>query len=175
MPRYVALLRGINVGANKRIRMEDLRNIVASLGYQGVRTHLNSGNVVFTAGQGIDVELVESIERAITSALGMDVPVIVRSGDEMQQIVANNPFPQRAADPRTLHVSFMAETPDPAAVEALADLEKGADDYRVIGTELYLSYPNKITGAVFVPTGLNVVCTSRNWRTVTRLAAMTGE
>lgn len=175
MPRSVALLRGINVGANKRIRVEELRDIVEGLGHQDVRTHLNSGNVVFTAGQCTNAELAESIEGAITSALGMDVPVVVRSGDEMARIVENNPFPQRAADPKTLHVSFMAETPDQAAVEALADLDTGDDDYRVIGTELYLSYPNKITGAVFVPTGLNVISTSRNWRTVTRLAAMAAE
>ncbi|MBA2247949.1 MAG: DUF1697 domain-containing protein, partial [Chloroflexia bacterium] len=104
------------------------------------------------------------------------VPVIIRSAAEMAATVANNPFPERVPEPTTLHVSFLSATPDPAAVAALEDIEKGEDDYRVIGRDIYLSYPNGMSGAVFMVNGfdraLAVTSTSRNWRTVTKLAEM---
>lgn len=179
MPRYVALLRGINVGKNKRIAMSDLKALVENLSFNDVRTHLNSGNIVLTTGERGNEGLAGTIEAAIMSTLGMSVPVIVRSGEEMQRIVDNNPFPQHAGDHKTLHVTFLAGQPETEAVNALADQEKGDDDYRVLGTEVYLYYPNRLTGAVFMPNGLDTALgihtTSRNWRTVTRLAELASD
>ncbi len=176
MPRYVALLRGINVGKTKRIGMADLRSLIENLGHTDVRTHLNSGNVVFTASEQPHETLATELQDAITSTLDLDVPVIVRSAREMQDIVDNNPFPDHEEDHTTLHVTFLAATPDPKLVAALADAPRGDDDYKVIGTEVYLHYPNKISGAVFMPNGLDralkISITSRNWRTVTTLATL---
>lgn len=176
MPRYVALLQGINIGKHKRVAMADLTALVEGLGHADVKTHLNSGNVVFTAGGGTNAELATAIEDAIAAELGLDVPVVVRSGEELARIVANNPFPEAAADPKTLHVTFLGAEPDPERVAALAEVDRGEDDYRVAGADVYLFYPNRTTGATFMPTGLGkalgVVATSRNWRTVTRLAEM---
>jgi uncharacterized protein (DUF1697 family) len=176
MARYVALLQGINVGRNRRIAMADLKALVEGLGYDDVKTHLNSGNVVFTAGDRANAALARDIEDAIRERLGLDVPVVVRSGAELARIVANNPFHEAAADHTTLHVAFLGAEPDPERVAALAEVDRGDDDYRVIGADAYLFYPHKLTGATFMPAGLGkalgVVATSRNWRTVTRLAAM---
>ena len=176
MPRYVALLQGINVGKHKRVAMADLRALVERLGYTEVKTHLNSGNVVFAAASSANEELATLIEDAISKELGLEVPVVVRSGEELARIVAGNPFPEAAADQTTLHVTFLSEAPDPERVAALAEVERGDDDYRVVGANVYLYYPHKLTGATFMPTGLGkalgVVATSRNWRTVTRLAEM---
>jgi uncharacterized protein (DUF1697 family) len=175
--RYAALLRGINVGKHKRIAMADLRALVEGLGYTDVKTHLNSGNVVFTAAGGDNLELAGAIEAAIAAETGLAVPVVVRSGAELAGIVANNPFPDAAADPATLHVTFLGAAPDPERVAALAEVDRGEDDFRVAGDVVYLFYPNKLTGATFMPTGLDaalgVVATSRNWRTVTKLAELT--
>ncbi len=176
MPRYVALLRGINVGKNNRISMADLRALVEKLGHADVRTHLNSGNVVFTAPEQSNETLAVEIEAAITTTFGFDLPVIVRAAREVREVVENNPFPEHEADPTTLHVAFLAARADPDLVAALADAPRGDDDYQVISTEVYLHYPNRISGAVFMPNGLDkalqVATTSRNWRTVTALAAM---
>ena len=174
MTPYVGLLQGINIGKHKRVAMSDLKTVVENLGHTDVRTHLNSGNVVFAAAERSNDDLAREIEAAITSQLGIDVPVVVRSGDEMRRIVENNPFPAAAADPTTLHVTFLGAVHDPATVASLAEREKGDDDYRVVGADVYLHYPNRITGAVFTLHGLNVA-TSRNWRTVTRLVEMAGE
>jgi uncharacterized protein (DUF1697 family) len=171
MPRYVALLQGINVGKHRRIAMSDLKAIVEGLGHTEVRTHLNSGNVVFTAGKRPNDGLAREIADAVTARTGLDVPVVIRSGEEMRAIVASNPFPN-AADHKTLHVTFLGATPHPDDVAALAQRDRGDDDYRVVGADVYLHYPNKITGAVFTLNGLSAVATSRNWRTVTRLAEM---
>lgn len=177
MADYIALLRGINVGKNKRVAMADLRALVERIGYTNVKTHLNSGNVVFSGPSQPNQAVAAAIETAIAQTLAMEIPVVVRTGEELQRIVAENPFPERADDHTTLHVAFLSGTPDPKVVDTLASVDKGDDDYRVLGDNVYLSYPNKITGAVFMPTGLdnalNLPSTSRNWRTVLKLAEMT--
>lgn len=179
MPRYVALLRGINVGAKKRIAMADLTALVEGLGHTGVATYVNSGNVVFDAESGDDTTLADSIEAALMTRYSLDVPVVVRSGEEMAAIVAKNPFPESADQPKTLHVSFLSEKPAAHLVDALTGIEKGDDDYRVVGRNVYLHYPNGMSGAVFMVNGLDralaVTSTSRNWRTVLRLAEMSHE
>jgi uncharacterized protein (DUF1697 family) len=179
MPRYVALLRGINVGPHKRIAMTELKALVEGLGHTEVKTYVTSGNVVFsTAEPRSDVALPREIEAAIMARCNLDVPVIVRSGEDMARIVAGNPFPQHEDQPKTLHVSFLSGVPAPDRVAALADAERGRDDYRVIGQEVYLHYPNGMSGAVFMVNGLDralgVTATSRNWRTVLKLAGMAG-
>ncbi len=177
MSRYVALLRGINIGAKKRIAMADLKALVEGLGCTGVATYVNSGNVVFNSGSGDETTLAESIEAALMARHGLDVPVAVRSGPELAAIVAANPFPEHANQPKTLHVSFLSEEPAADLVEALARVERGEDDYRVVGRNVYLHYPNGMSGAVFMVNGLDralaVTSTSRNWRTVLKLADMT--
>lgn len=169
MAAYVALLRGINVGANNRITMTALRELVDGLGYGNVQTYVNSGNVVFTTTMFPNGDLARNIHDAIRRQLDMDVDVIVRTDEEMRQIVEGNPFPERAEEPKTLHVAFLANTPAPEEVASLAEQERGDDDYRVIGDNIYLSYPNGVSGSVFQPK-LGVPQTSRNWTTVMKLA-----
>jgi len=170
---FIAFLRGINVGKHKRVPMAALRAMLEGMGFGGVKTLLNSGNAIFTTDDILpNEELASRIERELDREFSMEIPVVVRSGSEMGRIVAENPFPH-ISDHKTLHVEFLAEPLMPDQVDALARLDKGEDDYRVIGNNLYLSYPNKLTGAVFVPK-LDVVHTSRNWATVVKVAALTG-
>lgn len=174
---YVALLRGVNIGPHKRIAMADLRALVEGLGYSNVRTLVNSGNVVFDSPRArTNPQLAEEIGQGLRDAHRLDVPVVVRSGTEMAEIVAANPFPEAAATPRLLHVSFLDRKPDAAKIAALEEIERGDDDVRVIGTEVFLALPHGLSGAVFSVNGLDkvlgVVATSRNWNTVTKLAEM---
>jgi uncharacterized protein (DUF1697 family) len=177
MPRYVALLRGVNIGPKKRIAMADLRALVEDLGHGAAKTLVNSGNVVFTVNRKkANATLAREIEVALREKHGLDVGVVVRSGAEMAKIVASNPFPEAAATPKLLHVSFLDRVPNGEKVAALQEVERGEDDFRMIGTEVYLSVPNGLSGAVFNVNGLDkalgVVATSRNWNTVTKLADM---
>jgi len=177
--RYVALLRGINIGSKKRIAMADLRTLIGSLGHTGVLTYVNSGNAVFTGAPGANEEIAGEIAAALQSRHGLDVPVVVRSGDELREIVAANPFPEVAATPKLLHVSFLGQVPDPSLVEALAGFERGDDRYVVSGQEVYVHYPHGLARATFMPNGfdraLKVTSTSRNWNTVLKLAGMASD
>jgi uncharacterized protein (DUF1697 family) len=177
MTTFVALLRGINVGRANRIAMADLRDLVSSLGHREVRTLVNSGNVVFTAEDEADPATVAAgLEEALATRLRVAVPVVVRTGPQMAGVVARNPFPAAAATPKLLHVAFLAAAPGPDRVAALQEVERGEDDFRVIGTEVYLHYPLGLSGAVFLASGLDrvlgVTATARNWNTVTRLAEL---
>ena len=175
MTTYIALLRGINVGKIKRIRMEPLRNLVSDLGFNNVRTLVNSGNVVFD-GDGEPDDIARAIEAALKDQHGLDVPVVVRTEAEMQAVVANNPFPAVAPTPKLLHVWFLATKPDAVLRAFLAELETG-DDAVVMGDrELYLHAPNGLSGASpaiqVLDRRLPHGSTSRNWNTVVRLTEM---
>ena len=179
MPTYAALLRGINVGGNKRIAMADLRALVEGLGHTSVKTHLQSGNVVFEAPKRSDSTLADAIESAIAAELGMEVSVMVRRAEELAAVVKAGPYGKRTSDHKRIHVAFLSEKPKAAAVENFGVEEFAPDEMTVIGREAHLLYPDgyartKLTNAV-VEKRLGVRATTRNWRTVAALAELTAK
>jgi uncharacterized protein (DUF1697 family) len=177
MATYAALLRGINVGRHKRIGMADLRALVEGLGHESVKTHLQSGNVVFASPKRRDAALAAAIETAIAAELGMDVSVMVRRSDELAAVMDAAPYGGRTSDHKQLHVAFLSEKPGAAAVKGFGIEEFAPDEMTVIGREAYLLYPEgqartKLTNAV-IEKRLGVRATSRNWRTVEALADLT--
>jgi uncharacterized protein (DUF1697 family) len=176
-PRYVALLRGINLGARNKLAMSDLRALVEAVGGKDVQTYVQSGNVVFETGAApatLERELPEAIRRAHR----LDVPVLVRSAAELGAIVKQNPFVKGGADEKSLHVTFLDKKPKQAVVKALDPASSPPDELRVVGREVYLHCPNgygrsKLSNAFFEKR-LDVVATTRNWRTVTTLAELAG-
>jgi uncharacterized protein (DUF1697 family) len=174
---YVALLRGINLGAKKRVSMTDLRALFTSLGAEDVTTYVQSGNVVFKSGEG-SAKLAAGIERRIRRDLGLTVTVLLRTKPQLAKVVTGNPFAKRVKDPTKLHVTFLAETPNRSRVRRL-DREHGEpDEFRVVGREVYLHCPNgygrsKLTNAYFEKE-LGVAATTRNWKSVTKLAELAG-
>ena len=173
--RYVALLRGINLGARNKLAMADLRALVEAVGAEDVETYVQSGNVVFetaAAAGGLELELAD----AIRQAHGLDVAVLVRSAAELDAIVKKNPFLRAGADEKSLHVTFLAARPKQALVKALDPRSSPPDELRVAGREVYLLCPNgygrsKLSNAFFEKR-LDVVATTRNWRTVRTLAEL---
>lgn len=172
--RVVALLRGINIGPNKRIPMAALRSIVESLGHRDVETHLQSGNVVFTPKGKGGKDLGPSLSAAIAEATGHDVPVVIRTGAELARVVSRNPY--AVDDPTKVVVGFLAEE------ASLADLSLGdlsaypPDELTLIGKEIYVSVPNgqgrsKLMAAL-TKRGKPTTLTVRNWRTVAALAEL---
>ena len=174
--RYVALLRGINVGRAHQVDMPRLREVLAARGHGEVRTHLRSGNVVLDSPLP-ETELAADLAAAIESEFGFAVPVVVRTGAEIAAVVAGDPFATVATDPARYLVTFMAEAPDPARVDALPPPE-GGGEYLVRGRELYLWLPDGIAGTPLASwkwdTLLGRPGTARNWNTVTKLAALAG-
>lgn len=178
----MALLRGVNVGATNRIAMPALRDAVAGLGYGDVRTHVQSGNVVFTGPSG-DVEVADRVAGAVRDAFGLDVPVVVRTGPELAAALADGPFVRDGlhpeAAPTSFHVTFLATPPAKAAWEAVAAeaARFAPDTCRLAGADVHLHVPggrysdSKLTNAWFEKK-LGVAATTRNWKTTGVLAGM---
>lgn len=176
--RQVALLRGINVGGHAKVAMADLRRVVTGLGYDGVRTHLQSGNVVVTTAKS-SATVAREMERAIAAELGVEPRVLVRSRDELAEAIERNPLPEAAGDGSRFFVTFLAAPPD---AEALGTIDPGdfePDTFRVSGQEIYLHCPGGIHDSKLAKAlsekRLGVVATTRNWNTVTKLLAIADE
>jgi len=163
--RSVALLRGVNVGGNRTIAMADLRAWLLASGFDEVRTYIQSGNVVLEHAPTLDVAA--RVREVILAQRGLDVPVIVRDRAEWSAVVAANPY--RGVEPTRLHVSFLAVAPD-AAARAAAREDWGAEEYTVVGREVYLHLPEGMGRSVMVPRlALIKEATTRNWNTVLAL------
>jgi uncharacterized protein (DUF1697 family) len=172
----VALLRGINLGRARQVDMPRLRELFTARGHGNVRTHLRSGNVVLDSPM-TEEELAADLSTAIEAEFGFAVPVVVRTGVQLAAVVAGDPFVAIATDPARYLVTFMAEPPDPARVDALPPAE-GGGEYFVRGRELYLWLPDGIQNTPLASwkwdTLLGRPGTARNWNTVTKLAALAG-
>ncbi len=169
--RYVAFLRGINVGGKAILPMKDLKRLFEDARCTNVATYIQSGNVVFTAPAKIVKTLDASLTARIKEQYGHTTRLVIRDAAKLQSIVDNNPFLDRSDDPTRLHVVFLADPP--TASEALDPLRSPPDEFRVLGQEIYLHLPNgaadtKLTNAWF-DSKLKTVSTGRNWRTVTRM------
>ncbi len=166
----VALLRGINVGKAKRIAMADLRAMMESRGYAGVRTLGQSGNVLFTATHP-DAALEQEITASIKTTFGMQVAVLVRTGAAFSAAVNRNPFVARGVPATELHVCFLSATPTAAMIKAI-DPDDCAPDEFVFGDRLiYIRLPNGVMGSTLPDWDrvLGVRATQRNWNTTTKL------
>ncbi len=173
--RYVALLRGINLGKARQVDMPRLREVLTARGHEEVRTHLRSGNVVLDSTLS-EPELAADLSRAIEEEFGFAVPVVVRTGAEMAAVVAGDPFATEATDPARYLVTFLPEPPSRAKVDALPAADAGDGAYLVRGRELYLWLPDGIQKTPVASWKwdrlLGVPGTARNWNTVRRLAEL---
>lgn len=173
---YVALLRGVNLGPKRRLSMPALREAVGSAGYPGVRTYLQSGNVVLTADDRPD-DVAKRLRDIIEESFGMQTDAVVRTENELRSVIDANPFPEAAAaDPTKVHVTFLEPMPAPAAWETVETDSFEPDEFEVGEGVVYLHLPNgmartKLPGALERATA-DSISTTRNWRTVTKLAEM---
>lgn len=169
----VALLRGINVGGKNKLAMKELAAMFVDAGCDDVRTYIQSGNVLFRAEPTLGEDIPSLISASILSRFGYQIPVVTRTARELQEIVQANPFMEAGAEADKLHVVFLAGLPDVAHVDALDPNRSPADEFAVLGREVYLYCPNglartKLTNSYF-DSRLSTISTMRNWKTVLRL------
>jgi uncharacterized protein (DUF1697 family) len=172
MPRFVALLRGINVGGARKVPMSSLRVLFESLGFTDVRTYIQSGNVEF-AGTGTAARVRTTIEKGIANEFGFDVTVLLRTRAELAAIVKRNPYGEDA------YVTFLSEPADAKRVKAIDPAPFAPDEFVVHGREVFLRCPNgygrtKINNTFF-ERKLATQATTRNWRTVTTMLEWASE
>lgn len=178
MARQVALLRGINLGASRRVSMAELRERLSEVGYRDVRTHLQSGNVVLTSEQP-PARLARELEEQISAAFELDVDVLVRTRDELAAVIERDPFGELADDPKRYQVSFLAAEPDPRVARKLGAANVAPERVVLAGREIYAWHPNGIQrsplAALLTDRRLGVAATARNWSTISKLVAVADE
>jgi len=180
MPIYISMLRGINVGGHNQIKMTALRELFEALGFERVQTYIQSGNVVFKAGKSSTLQVSKRVEERIAKVFGFRVSVVTRTSAELGSVIASNPLLKtKGIDPTKLHVTFLSEAPESAALRKLEALAMGPDQFRGSGREIYLHCPNgygntKLSNNTFEKM-LAVSATTRNWNTVNKLYEMSLE
>ena len=174
---YVALLRGINLSGHKIVKMDQLRKAFEELGFEDVKTYIQSGNVVFKAPGQAPANLAKRIEEKVLRQFGFPVPVVVKTADEIAEVVRNNPLvKKKGIDISRLHVTFLSCAPEKSALKMLDTIPAGQDQFRCSGQAIYLHCPNgyhetKLSNNVLEKV-LKVGTTTRNWKTVNQLYQM---
>ena len=178
MITFVALVRGINVGGKGTLPMKELVAILESLGCRNVSTYIQSGNAVFQHKDSAVPKLAGKISAAIAKRRGFAPLVLVLEAGDLAKVVDGNPFPEAAADSRSLAVFFLDSKPAKSKLTLLAEIQSKTERIELRGSVLYFHAPDgfgRSKLAANVERRLGVPATARNWRTVCRLMAMTEE
>lgn len=174
MTTYISILRGINVGGHNKIKMEELQQMIAGLGFQRVQTYIQSGNIIFQYKKQKPTLLEKKIAAAIENHFGFNVPVIVMEAISLKEIIDNNPFlKDKTKDASLLHITFLSAEPVKENFDKIKREQFLPDEIQWLGKAVYLYLPNKYSNTKltnnFLETKLNVTATTRNWKTVNEL------
>ena len=180
MTTYVSLLRGINVSGHKMIRMMELVAMYESLGFQKIRTYLQSGNVVFESSKALSAKLAKAIEDKILQTFGFPVSVILREKEDLHRIIRSNPFlGDKALDVAKLHVTFLLSAPFESACDKMKEIRGEPDAFFLADKEVYLfcqnGYGRTKLSNNFFEKKLSVIATTRNWNSVRKLYDLANE
>src|SRR3989344_9460699 len=178
MTTYISILRGINVGGQKKIKMEELKKLYESLGFKNVRTYIQSGNVIFECLDTNLAKLIHQIEQNIKNSLGFNVIVFIRTKNEIQKLIKNNPFAKK--DLSKLYVIFLSDIKTKPPTDEINNTKDKTEEFTkdkteeffISGREIYLFCPNgygisKLSNNFF-ERKLNILATRRNWKTVNK-------
>ncbi|HEX8269575.1 MAG TPA: DUF1697 domain-containing protein [Flavobacterium sp.] len=174
MKKYIALLRGINVGGHKSIKMETLRNTFSELPFQNVSTYIQSGNIIFNSAESDQKALSDHIAAHIQKHFSFDVPVIVVTPIELKNIIGSNPFADRTTDDAVQpYIAFLSDDANPENLFELEQIDFGKDEWRYGKKCLYISYFDSAANTKLenslIERKLKVQSTVRNWKTVKKL------
>jgi len=173
---YISLLRGINVGGHNKILMKDLTEMFIKTGFEGVKTYIQSGNIIFKYDSKETSELEQTIHEAISKTFQLDVPVIIRTSEQFEALANQNPFMNNDPDPKSLHLALLQREPEKRLVDALSTYQIGNDQFKLIGQDIYLFCPDgfgktKLSNT-FWDQKLKTISTIRNWKTIQELNAL---
>jgi uncharacterized protein (DUF1697 family) len=170
--RWIALLRGINLGPRHKFPMARVRAVFEASGATSVTTFIASGNVVFDHAERSEAKLCARMEAALTGEAGFDVPVMLRTRAQLERVLEKSPFSDQPT--KFVHVTFLARKPAVAAVQAIDASECAPESFAVVGREVYLLLPNGMGVAKLPPklNALRVTGTTRTWQTVSKLVEL---
>jgi uncharacterized protein (DUF1697 family) len=175
MTTLIALLRGINVGGSNKLPMKDLSALLTEMGLRGVQTYIQSGNAVFRCDVKNKTALAAKISTAIEAQHGFAPQVLLLDAVELQQAIADNPYPEAVADPKSLSLLFLAEMPQHPNLKALEALKTNSERFKLAGKVFYMHAPEGFGRSKLAAQAeklLGVAASARNWNTVCKLAEM---
>ena len=175
MATWIAFFRGINVGGRNILPMRELVALLEEVGFTDVKTYIQSGNAVFLSSKAKAPQLAEQIGDAVSKHHGFRPHVAVLSVKELEQAAASNPFPKAEAEPKSLHLYFLAQSPRNPDLESLNEIKSGTESLAIHGKVFYLHAPEGIGRSKLaerVERLLGVHATARNWRTVAKVLDM---
>ncbi|MBT5220043.1 MAG: DUF1697 domain-containing protein [Woeseia sp.] len=178
MSHWVALFRGINVGGHNRLPMKSLVAILEGLGCTDVKTYIQSGNAVFSSPQSGPDLLPDEIRHSVKSEHGFEPMVLLLSASALVRARDANPFPEGEAEPKSLHLFFLATKPTDIDEGKLEALQNETERYALLDDVFYLYAPDGIGRsklAASVERCLGVPVTARNWRTVNKMLALANQ
>ncbi|MBU2927749.1 DUF1697 domain-containing protein [Winogradskyella psychrotolerans] len=174
MMTYIALLRGINVGGHKKVPMAELRELLTNSGLQHVKTYIQSGNIIFQSSVNDTNFLTNQIQSLILNQFGFEVPVIIKSQQELRTIYNNCPF----SEDRKVESYFvmLSKAPDQKLVDVASKKKYPNDDYVILNDCIYLhcekGYGRSKFNLNFFEKKLNVNATARNYKTIVKLLSL---
>jgi uncharacterized protein (DUF1697 family) len=176
--RHVVLLRGINLGSRNRVAMPELREALEEAGFEDVRTHLQSGNVVLTSTAKPE-SVARKCEKVIKERFGLEIPVVVRSRAQLAAVVKRNPLADVATEPKRYQVSFLSAKIPAKVVRELEAVAEPDERVVAIGREVYAWHPRTVARsklwAKLAGKDLGVTATARNWATVEALLELAAD
>ena len=180
MTVYIALLRGINVGGKHIIKMHDLKRVLETIGLCDVQTYIQSGNVLFKSNEEKE-SLQMNIKHAVETAFGFSITIILKTAQELQQIIKNFPFSEKevleaelSSEVQTVYIALLANEPLYEKIQQLDIYRTESDEYRIMGREVYLLFHHSIRNSKLANNlhRLDVSMTMRNWKTINKLAVL---
>jgi uncharacterized protein (DUF1697 family) len=174
MTVYIGFLRGINVGGNNKIKMAELKKVLETMGFAGVRTYLQSGNVLFRSEEA-EEPLRRRIEQEITSKFGVSPTVVLRTADELQRIIAACPYaPDSLTEGQSVQVSVLTDAPPQQTADILSNGKSDIDEFHIEGREIYFLFRQSVLDSKLASNvqKLGDAATTRNWNTIGKLAEL---
>jgi len=173
MNKYIALLRGINVGGHRKILMAELKAMFIKEGFSNPVSYIQSGNVIFESKIANVSELENTISTAIYDQFGFDVPVLIKTSTYFKDVIETDIYKKSDENVKFIYFTFLSKTPSKSDVVAFNQLEFGNDKFKILGQTIHVlfavpSHKSKLTNKL-IENKLNCKATTRNWKTVNKL------
>ncbi|MDR3391604.1 MAG: DUF1697 domain-containing protein [Sulfuriferula sp.] len=175
MNTYVAFVRGINVGGNGSLPMKELVATLEGIGARNVRTYIQSGNAVFESAEKQAARLSTQLSAEILNRRGFEPYVHILTIEALAKAIAENPYPEAVTDPGSLHLGFLASSPQSPDLKKLSSLRKDSERFHLTEDVFYLHAPEGVGRSKLAASAeklLGVPMTDRNWKTVCKVMQM---
>lgn len=177
MNTFITILRGINVGGNRIVKMQDLKLMLENMGFHRIQTYIQSGNVVFDAECADNEEISHKIQTEILNTFGFEVPVITFNINELEMMLNQNPFLNHSEfSIEFFHVTFLSNASNTKLSSFFEPNDPILNTFFQMGKCVYLYCPNGYSKTVlsntFIERKLKVNATTRNWKTMNHLYQM---